>query len=74
MPNTEAVFFERSSHMLFYDEPEKFDETVKRFVAGAARRKPRPRSRPPTPVWSAGDVARPVSGLSSVTPVALEPV
>lgn len=32
IPNAETVFFEESSHALFLDEPEKFNETVRSFV------------------------------------------
>ena len=35
IPNAETVFFEESSHALFFDEPEKFNETVRRFAAGS---------------------------------------
>ena len=34
IPGAETVFFEESSHGLFSDEPEKFNETVGRFAAG----------------------------------------
>ncbi len=34
IPNAETVFFEQSSHALFLDEPEKFNETVTRFFNG----------------------------------------
>jgi pimeloyl-ACP methyl ester carboxylesterase len=34
IPGAETVFFEESSHALFVDEPEKFNETVRRFAAG----------------------------------------
>ena len=33
IPGAETVFFEESSHALFFDEPEKFNETVSRFVS-----------------------------------------
>ena len=35
IPGAETVFFEESSHALFLDEPEKFNDTVARFVAGS---------------------------------------
>ena len=34
IPRAETVFFEESSHALFFDEPEKFNETVRRFASG----------------------------------------
>lgn len=34
IPGAETVFFEESSHALFFDEPDKFNETMRRFVAG----------------------------------------
>ncbi|MCC9135769.1 alpha/beta fold hydrolase [Pontibacter silvestris] len=33
MPNASNVFFEESSHMLFHDEPEKFEQVVSGFLA-----------------------------------------
>ena len=32
IPSAETVFFEESGHAPFFDEPEKFNETVTRFV------------------------------------------
>lgn len=32
MPKARTVFFEESSHMLFYDEPEKFNATIADFL------------------------------------------
>lgn len=32
MPNAQTVFFEESSHMLFHDEPEKFNATIANFL------------------------------------------
>ena len=33
IPGAETVFFEESAHGLFFDEPDKFNETVARFAA-----------------------------------------
>jgi pimeloyl-ACP methyl ester carboxylesterase len=35
IPKAETVFFENSGHMLFYEESEKFNEVVRKFVAGS---------------------------------------
>ena len=37
IPNAETVFFEESSHALFLDEPEKFNEAVRGFAGREAR-------------------------------------
>jgi pimeloyl-ACP methyl ester carboxylesterase len=36
IPNAETFLFEESAHTLFFDKPEKLDETAVRPVAGPA--------------------------------------
>ena len=32
IPNAKTVFFEESGHMLFWEEPDKFNQTLLEFV------------------------------------------